>query len=603
MGLQFITSNSVIIDEDDLVSAAFFDLGRRAAISVVKLLVRSEPRRKYGFATGFMVGPGLLLTNRHVLRSEEHALRTCVEFGPEQAQGEAIRASVVFALEPSRCFFSSEDLDYSLVAVAPRSLDGQVDLSRYGWLRLKSGERESFKTGSFVNIIQYPAGGEKQASFRDNKVIPRGNLSKAGAKNPGSRLWYRGDTATCSSGSPVFNDSWQVVALHSNAAFKRDASGKIVLKDGRVLTDEEAALESALYRVEVANEGIVGEFILQDLEEKQLGNRHPMLSALLKDAKSGGGPFGEDSTYPHPEEVPVSAAAVVSRERRGLKTPRDLSGRDGYQPGFLNLSFPIPLPDCTLAEQAFGPAARLQGEAGIELKYRNFSIVMCERRRLAFFTAVNIDGRLLVGFPHRVNPEWIPDPRLAKDAQVLGQFYQDRSMGMGHDHLVRRLDPVWGAYASQAHSDTFYFTNRAPQFFTFNPGENWWQGLENHILHSKDALDWKVTVFTGPVFHESDRIIRGIQVPEKYWKVVAFRDQTGSLLVTGFVVQQKLFPVRLDVAAIPLDGCNGFQVPVEHIEDLTRLKFSDATRAADSALRQQLPPGGRRIRWYHDVLL
>ena len=53
------------------------------------------------------------------------------------------------------------------------------------------------------------------------------------------------------------------------------------------------------------------------------------------------------------------------------------------------------------ADHAIGAARLIRPEPGaspVELKYHHFSLVMNRRRRLAFFTAVNIDGRTAQSF-------------------------------------------------------------------------------------------------------------------------------------------------------------------------------------------------------------
>jgi endonuclease G len=65
--------------------------------------------------------------------------------------------------------------------------------------------------GEYLTIIQHPSGGDKQIALRENQLL----------KIDTHTLWYRTDTSPGSSGSPVFNDVWQVVALHHSGVPKK----------------------------------------------------------------------------------------------------------------------------------------------------------------------------------------------------------------------------------------------------------------------------------------------------------------------------------------------------------------------------------------------
>jgi endonuclease G len=64
--------------------------------------------------------------------------------------------------------------------------------------------------GTRLNIIQHPQGGPKRLAIRSNFF-----MNSASRPNVPHRLNYLTDTEPGSSGSPVLNDDWQVVALHS----------------------------------------------------------------------------------------------------------------------------------------------------------------------------------------------------------------------------------------------------------------------------------------------------------------------------------------------------------------------------------------------------
>ncbi|MET8012853.1 DNA/RNA non-specific endonuclease [Streptomyces sp. NPDC005271] len=256
----------------------------------------------------------------------------------------------------------------------------------------------------------------------------------------------------------------------------------------------------------------------------------------------------------HPD--PPSHAETVSRE--------SLTNRKGYNPRFLGPAVPLPLPA--------GP-----GTETVILPYTNFSVVFRPDRRLAAATAVTIDGAHLLDVPR--NDDWRFDPRIPEAQQAGHPVYKNNPLDKGH--LVRRRDPVWGPDASTANSDTFHYTNAAPQMDIFNQGKELWQGLENFLLDHAEQFDRKLTVFTGPVLEDSDPPYRGIQVPLRFWKVAVFM-QDGDLAATAYVLDQSP-DLSKDAAARamaeaaragdppPLGAFRTFQVPVADIARLTGL--------------------------------
>jgi endonuclease G len=241
--------------------------------------------------------------------------------------------------------------------------------------------------------------------------------------------------------------------------------------------------------------------------------------------------------------------------------------RTGYDERFLGPVIPLPKPSSAAVETAVLP-------------YTHFTVVHRPDRRLAAATAVCIDGaQLLEDVPR--DDVWNFDPRLPESQQSGNDIYRDNTLDRGH--LVRRLDPVWGAVpeANRANTDTFHYTNAAPQQDVFNQGKQLWQGLENHLLDHAAQFDRKLTVMTGPVLHDSDPPYRGIQVPLRFWKVAAFM-QDGKLASAGYILDQSPDLSRDYERAMagakagdppPLGPYRTFQVPVSDIVELTALDF------------------------------
>ena len=287
-------------------------------------------------------------------------------------------------------------------------------------------------------------------------------------------------------------------------------------------------------------------------------------------------------------------------------TLASMEDRNGYQPDFLGVSVPLP----GMSDEMRANLAPVEGRDDFELKYTNYSVLMHKGRRSAFYAVVNIDGNQLFGIP-RGSDKWYFDPRIAGEHQVGNELYKSNPLDRGH--LVRRLDPSWGATrdaAELAVEDTFFYTNCAPQHLTLN--RRMWLGLEDYILNNSGEFNLKVTVFSGPVFHENDQDYRGIQIPNEFWKVVAVVKQDAQagaeeLSVTGYVLSQRSL---VDDLEFVFGDHQGYQVKVEVIEELTgfdfgNLKDSDPLTkiSTEEAVGIGSTARGRRLSSYRDIVL
>lgn len=265
---------------------------------------------------------------------------------------------------------------------------------------------------------------------------------------------------------------------------------------------------------------------------------------------------------------PTSVSVTGDPDER--RTAADYDDREGFQEGFLGTQakFKVPFPELgDLEEDAVTVAPRGRGIDRFALHYTHFSVVMCKSRRSAFYTAVNIDGSADVTIRRR-NTTWLLDPRIPKDDQIGNEFYASNKIDRGH--LVRRNDPVWGssAEAAQAENDTFHYTNAAPQHQDLNQKE--WLKLEDHLLNNANARDLKISVFTGPIFSESDIEYREVQIPEQFWKVVAMVAPGGTLHATAYLLSQRQF---LDDLEFVFGKFRTYQTSIAKIEELTGLSF------------------------------
>ena len=182
-----------IFGANHLKSIAWLQQGLEAAKSVCRIVT---PK---GRGTGFLIGQGRVMTNHHVLSDPAVAAKSHVELNfQEDAFGEM--------QEPVRYRLLGDglradlDLDFSVVRIEP--VDSLPELESWGTLALTADPPPG--VGEHVTIIQHPGGGAKQIALTANQVV---NVFE-------HRLQYTTDTLPGSSGSPVFNDEWKVVALH-----------------------------------------------------------------------------------------------------------------------------------------------------------------------------------------------------------------------------------------------------------------------------------------------------------------------------------------------------------------------------------------------------
>ena len=207
----------------------------------------------------------------------------------------------------------------------------------------------------------------------------------------------------------------------------------------------------------------------------------------------------------------------------GIHIDPDYGTRRGYESEFLGTGeHAVPLP--ALPDELVQLAATNQlatSEPKYLLPYHHFTVVLNKQRRLAFFTAVNIDGKLRKK-PARLQDRWFFDPRVSQEEQTGQKIYENNPLDLGH--LVRRLDPAWGSSAKTAklaNDDTFHFTNCTPQHKDFNRNKTRWAGLEDYILTNAANLHLKANVFTGPVLADDDDAYEEVQLPRQFWKVVS----------------------------------------------------------------------------------
>ncbi|ATC63880.1 endonuclease [Nibricoccus aquaticus] len=609
-----------IIKGNDLTGINYLEKGLRAAKSIGRIHVLDSSGEPLGFGTGFLIAPGILMTNHHVLTSAEVAAASLIEFDYELDGSGHDRQSFTYQLRPQDFFFNHEALDFAVCAVAPTAREKKRPVKDFSWLKLNRTTGKVLLT-EYLTIIQHPGGQRKQICVRENQVL----------RLDTDTIWYATDTLGGSSGSPAFNSSWQVVALHHLGVPQKNADGHWLTVDGGIW--DESMDES---RVQwIANEGIRISRIVDTLSKKF--RKHPRLVPIF-DTTQPPIPAGfesitlsEDPATTTPLAIPPSASGPTSVPNNPLPTTHysvspssitiplhltltlgpstaaplnvqftspntpalaapnsapllteaisidpDYTTRTGFDPAFLGKTAALKTPLPTLSAKQKADAARLTtppaGADPLELKYHHFSVVMNAVRRLAFFTAVNVDGVAWRSIT-RESDRWILDPRIPKTAQAGEALYSGNPLDRGH--LVRRLDPAWGAslpIAKTANDDTFHFTNCAPQHEDFNQNNDTWAGLEDYLLQNADRENLRVTVFTGPVFATSDETYRGIQLPRQFWKIAVMVSKK-KLHATAYLLSQATLIKGLVEADFSYGNYKTFQVPITRIAKLTGLTF------------------------------
>ena len=178
-----------------LVPISFLEKGLVSAQAVARVCCGAN---RYG--SGFLIQGDLLVTNHHVIHDAAEAAGARVEFNFQRTiDGLAARTETV-ACDVSSYFFSSVTDDFTIV-----KLTGEPS-RRFAPLRLQP---ISVRVNDRVNIIQHAGGQEKQLSYFHNVVAYVG----------AGRVQYLTDTLPGSSGSPVFDKDWRVVALHHSGGW------------------------------------------------------------------------------------------------------------------------------------------------------------------------------------------------------------------------------------------------------------------------------------------------------------------------------------------------------------------------------------------------
>ncbi|MFD8413654.1 trypsin-like peptidase domain-containing protein [Streptomyces sp. NPDC059650] len=214
---QAAETKEEVVSTDDTLPYEFLPGGVLAALSVARIKVSpfqgGAPLQPNGYphsGTGWLIAPGLLVTNHHVVTARTRTAagqtpvdpadlelqarnsRSRFDYGADETETEEVAAEALLA--------SDAGLDYAVLRLAGETERPVLRVATEP-LTVVPGEPVA------VNIIQHPGGQPKRIALRNNLVFETNDED----------VRYFTDTRGGSSGSPVLTDDWKVVALHRGA--------------------------------------------------------------------------------------------------------------------------------------------------------------------------------------------------------------------------------------------------------------------------------------------------------------------------------------------------------------------------------------------------
>ena len=465
--------------------------------------------------------------------------------------------------------------DFTLIAVTPVGQGGE-SLANQGWLPLDEMKHKILE-GQPTIVLQHPDGQMKLICLFESECTFRDETAPY--------ILYSNDTDFGSSGSPVFNRFWQVVALH-HASVDTEKEDK-----GRPVVENRGIRISAIFKA------------LRDRIEIDGLDTAPVKASVARALAILDDPLTRKNGRPFDASPPAPAAGAVATGFEASWTVvkvKPVGKRPGYSEKFLGSGKALKVPLPRIPDWMADDVTPLTAGGGNVLKYQHHSLVMSKSRKQAIFTAVNVNGARMMRLgrkdrdpdhplepgivPEAAADTWYFDDRIAVEDQLGPRFYDLSSFDFGH--LVRRLDPVWGPTKDPvrlsriANDDTFYMTNCSPQEVRFHRGRplssdvSNWTKLEEAVLSVVDDRNRKVSILTGPVLDTRDPVLGGVKVPQAYWKIVAYAD-AGKLKAHAFLLWQTREVAAADVqfeAALSFPSASG-PVPVREVARLTGLDF------------------------------
>jgi endonuclease G, mitochondrial len=618
------------IGTNDLLPINYLLSGHLQARAVGRIRYLDKREGKWASATGFMVSSDLMMTNHHVFPVSDLAQFSnliddpTLQFGDEFDLDGRRAEPVIHELDPAAFFHSFEPLDLAIVAVRPLDQRGRHKISEQGYLVL-NGQRGKAGLGEYATIIQHPEGKDKQISIRNNEII---DISLADA------IIYKSDTAPGSSGAPVFNNEWQIIALHSAGVAKKNAAGEYVDEDDKVIPVEGGKVDARRI-VWLSNRGVRVSKIMEHLRSAgDAVTLHPMVQMLLSPAYTDSRPFASVgrptviaeelkadtapianvttslAAMPGPINIQISfggdgrsivstglttlpaAGVLAALEQEKFEDDQDFSACEGFQAEFMADRIPMPVPGEALRKKL----AYLTDSPNLyALKYHHYSTIHHAVRRVPVVSAINVYGNRRyeeLGKESRKD-KWFRDNRIDYDAQLDDQWYA--KSGFDRGHLARREDAEWGTtmMAAKVAADmTCSYANAIPQVPALNRAimgyHGMWGQLEGKLLEkgvtNEAGKSARICIFAGPVFEPDDPVYKSVQVALSCFKVVVWYDGTGSLRTTCFRLSQKKLVSDIDFEVLRFNEVfETSQRSLKQIESWTGLEFHARMHETDTS--------------------
>jgi endonuclease G, mitochondrial len=560
----------------DAPPAPFKHLGSKAARANIQAALPAigrvelpdHPSLPYG-GTGFVVGDGLLMTNRHVAELFATGLgREILAFIPGQS------AAVDFLRErdrPDSLLFQirSVSMVHPYWDMALLEVDGLTQVTPLSLSTAPPGDLRERE----VVVVGYPALDPRNAVDVQNRIFA--GVFNVKRLQPGKLRDVESIRSFGHSVAAVTHDS-STLGGNSGSAVVDVKTGEVVglhfagvyLEANYAVPAHELALDRRVVDAGVNFDG-----------EIAAGGAATPWDSFWDDAdpEATAGPI-RVRTDTLPIEITIriqgggASAGLAGVE--ALVEPfhdEDFSDRHGYDERFLGVRVPLPrVLDRKIVSK--------QDDGSYILRYEHFSLVMHKTRRLALYTASNVDaapGRKkpepgrdytrkgLTGLGDNDQEKWFIDPRIPAIHQLPDRFFTKDRASFDKGHIVRREDVAWGNSFDEvrrANGDTFHVTNCSPQVARFNRSnlKGLWGQLENLVLEQAETE--RYSVFAGPVFRGDDRFFLGVDdagsvripIPRQFWKIVVARS-ARKLQTFAFVLDQDLSGTDLEGLEFAVD--------------------------------------------------